>query len=147
MLHDIGRRAEPFRLQAFGLSDVGRVREANEDAFFVSEQQGLFIVSDGMGGARAGALASAITVQTLPLQVLAERLALTMGAPGAVPSEAAAGLVRAIAFINNTLLDRTRDHPEVKGLGATVVAGLRAEGGGLVLAHLGDSRAYLMRRG
>jgi serine/threonine protein phosphatase PrpC len=140
-------KAEPFRLRACGLSDVGRVREANEDAFSVSEQQGLFIVSDGMGGARAGALASAMTVQTLPLQVSAERLARNVGAPGAAHPEAAAGVVRAIGFINDTLLDKTRDHPEVKGLGATVVAGLYADDGVLVLAHLGDSRAYLLRRG
>ena len=45
------------------------------------------------------------------------------------------------------LLVKTRDHPEVKGLGATVVAGLYAGGGVLALAHLGDSRAYLMRGG
>jgi PPM family protein phosphatase len=141
------KEAEPPRLRACGLSDVGRVREVNEDAFFVSEQQGLFIVSDGMGGARAGALASAMTVHTLPLQVSAERLARNVSAPGSVPAEAAAGLVCAIGFINDTLLDKTRDQAEVKGLGATVVAGLYAEDGVLVLAHLGDSRAYLLRRG
>jgi serine/threonine protein phosphatase PrpC len=59
------------------------VREANEDAFYVSEEEGLFIVSDGMGGARAGSLASAMIVQALPLQVLAERLVRNVNAPDA----------------------------------------------------------------
>ena len=77
-------RAEPFRLRACGRSDPGRVREANEDAFYVSEEQGLFIVSDGMGGERAGSLASAMIVQTLPSQVLAERRARNADQPDVV---------------------------------------------------------------
>ena len=138
-------RAEPFRLRACGRSDPGCVREENEDAFYVSEEQGLFIVSDGMGGARAGSLASAMIVQTLPSQVLAERRVRNANQPDVV--HAAQGLIRAIGFANDLLLVKTRDHPEVKGLGATVVAGLYAGGGTLALAHLGDSRAYLMRGG
>jgi protein phosphatase len=137
--------AEPFRFRAYGLSDIGREREANEDAFFVSEQQGLFIVSDGMGGQQAGALASAMTVQALPLQVSAERMALDLGTLAAAPA-VAIGLVRAIGFVNDMVLDKTQGHPEVKGMGATVVAALYAGDGFLALAHLGDSRAYLMRR-
>lgn len=139
--------ADPFRLGACGLSDVGRVRETNEDAFSVSEQQGLFIVSDGIGGARAGSLASAMTVQALPLQISAERLARDVVTPVGAQSAVIGELVSAIGFVNDMLLDKTRDHPEVKGLGATVVVGLYAGDGVLALAHLGDSRAYLMRRG
>ncbi len=137
---------EPFRLRACGRSDPGCVREANEDAFYVSEEQGLFIVSDGMGGARAGSLASAMIVQALPLQVLTERLR-NVHAPDVAQTAVAEGLIRAIGFANELLVDKTRDHSEVKGLGATVVAGLYAGGGMLALAHLGDSRAYLMRGG
>jgi protein phosphatase len=123
------------------------VREGNEDAFYVSEEQGLFIVSDGMGGARAGSLASAMIVQALPLQVLAGRLVRNANAPDVAQAGVAEGLIRAIGFANDLVLGKTRDHPEVKGLGATVVAGLYAGGGMLALAHLGDSRAYLMRGG
>lgn len=137
---------EPFRLQADGLSDIGREREANEDAFFVSEQQTSFVVSDGMGGQQAGALASAMTVQALSLQVAAERMARDLATPAAAPA-VAIGLVRAIGFVNEIVLDKTQGHPEVKGMGATVVAALYAGDGFLALAHLGDSRAYLMRCG
>ena len=140
-------RAEPLQLRACGGSVPGCVREANEDAFYVSEEQGLFIVSDGMGGERAGSLASAMIVQTLASQVLAERRARNANLLDVSPAAVAEGLIRAIGFANDLLLAKTRDHPEVKGLGATVVAGLYAGGGVLALAHLGDSRAYLMRGG
>ena len=53
-------------LDCFGLTDRGRVRAENEDAFLVDREQGLFIVSDGMGGHNAGGLASKIVVTVLP---------------------------------------------------------------------------------
>ncbi|HPO14079.1 MAG TPA: protein phosphatase 2C domain-containing protein [Candidatus Hydrogenedentes bacterium] len=138
--------ADLFQLYAFGATDVGRRREANEDAFFVSEEQGLFIVSDGMGGAPAGDLASAAVVQTLPLQVAAKRMAWILGkAPD--PQNVGEGLVQAIGYVNDMLLEKTRGIPESEGLGATVVAGLYAGQGVLAVAHLGDSRAYLLRNG
>src|SRR5271157_4173347 len=99
-------RAEPFRLRACGRSDPGCVREANEDAFYVSEEQGLFIVSDGMGGARAGSLASAMIVQALPLQVLAERLVRDANAPDVALAAVAEGLIRAIGFANDLLVEK-----------------------------------------
>jgi protein phosphatase len=144
---NMSTKTDPIQLRAFGLTDVGCVREANEDAFSISEQHGLFIVSDGIGGSQAGALASAMTVQALPVQVSAEQFARNIGEQSEAQSAIAAGLVRAIGLVNDMLLDKTRDHPEVKGFGATVVTGLYAENGVLALAHLGDSRCYLMRDG
>jgi len=140
-------RPNSFRLKAFGMSDVGNVRDSNEDAFSVHEQQGLFIVSDGMGGARAGALASTMTVQALPLQFSEERLIHKVGRGIEAQLAVAHGLVRAIGLVNEMFLSKTREHPQVKGLGATVVAGLHLGNSTLFLANLGDSRAYLMRRG
>ena len=140
-------KPDMFRIRAFGLTDPGRVYEANEDAFFVSDQQGLFIVSDGMGGARAGALASSMTVHALPVQVSAEHLALKIKGPIENYKVIPDGLIRAIGFVNDLLLDKTRGYPEVKGLGATVVACLHTGNGVFILAHLGDSRAYLLRNG
>ena len=55
-----------LKLDCFGLTDCGRVRAENEDAFLVDREQGLFIVSDGMGGHNAGGLASKIVVTVLP---------------------------------------------------------------------------------
>ncbi len=143
---DVSDGGDRVALRASGLSDGGRVRSDNEDAFLVSEQQGLFIVSDGLGGQPAGALAAAMTVQTLPLQLSAARQA-RRGAEPEVAQSLADELVHAIASVNDIVLDGTRGHPEVRGLGATVVAALHASNDMLALAHLGDSRAYLMRRG
>ena len=140
-------RPDSFRLKAFGMSDVGNVRETNEDAFSVLEQQGLFIVSDGMGGARAGALASTMIVKALPVQISEERLTHKVGRGIEAQVAVANGLVRSIGLVNEMVLNKTREHPQVKGLGATVVAGLYLGKGTLFLANLGDSRAYLVRRG
>ena len=57
------------KLDCFGLTDCGGVRSENEDAFFMDPKQGLFIVSDGMGGGNAGGLASKIVVTVLPLLI------------------------------------------------------------------------------
>lgn len=132
-----------YDLRASGLSDRGLLREENEDAFFLSEDQGLYLVSDGMGGQKAGGLASQMVAQVLPLQVQAGSLTQSIG--GGVD---AAGrlLSSSIGIVNEMLLDKTRDLPEAQGLGATVTSLLKTDTG-LALAHLGDSRAYLMRRG
>lgn len=140
-------QVDHFELRAFGLSDTGCVRETNEDAFSISEQQGVFSVSDGMGGARAGALASAMTVQALPLQISKELSDRDTGAFDFAPAATADGVARSIVFVNNLLLDKTQNIPEVKGLCATVVVALYLKDGILTLAHLGDSRAYLLRQG
>lgn len=140
-------RKDQFRLQACGQSDSGCLRESNEDAFYVSEQQGLFIVSDGMGGGQGGSLASALIVRTLPLQLSAEGLGRNLNQADLGPPAVTDTLIRAISVTNDLLLDSTRTHPEVAGLGATVVVGLYAGSGVFALAHLGDSRAYLLRAG
>lgn len=134
-------------MRVFGLTDPGLIRDTNEDAFLVSEEQNLFIVSDGMGGTRAGGLASKMTVQTMPLQVSAESLARQVQAEDTIKQAYEDVLVNAIAFINDMLLDKTRDFPEVKGMGATIVAVFYLGNGAMALANLGDSRAYLMRDG
>jgi PPM family protein phosphatase len=99
--------ADPVRMTAVGLGDVGCVRETNEDAFSISEQQALFVVSDGMGGPQAGALAAAMTAKALPFQVSAERLAGGVGTP-ATAQVAADALVRAIACVNDTVPNTTQ---------------------------------------
>ena len=138
-------RIEQAPLYSFGLTDPGRSREQNEDAFFASDEQGLFVVSDGMGGQQAGALASAMTVQALPLMLPGISENRASGAEGISPVEVALGLVRAIERINKMLLEKTEGHPEVRGLGATVVSAMNAGEGILAIANLGDSRAYLLR--
>ncbi len=123
-------------------SDVGKVREENEDSLVVEAEVGLFLVSDGMGGHRGGALASKIVAEDLPVMI-ETRLAKLRGHS-----------VRAIrAMLKRTIAEQNRQlHMEgtseagYKGMGATVVVALLRDGRAYV-ANMGDSRMYLLRKG
>ncbi|MBI5368431.1 MAG: serine/threonine-protein phosphatase [Planctomycetes bacterium] len=141
------------RFLAAWASDRGRVREQNEDACLADAGFGLFVVADGMGGARAGAVASEAVTTRLP-QLLGQRLgAPGAGAPGARarggsgsgPSPALA-LRDGIIELSAGLRRDSRSNPELAGLGSTVVLAL-VRGDEVHVAHLGDSRAYWFHRG
>ena len=132
-------------------TDVGQVRDHNEDAVLVKEVgqgtiagddfNGLYIVSDGMGGAEAGEVASQIAIQTVAEQVEAA-WADSVGDDAAWETR----LRKAVEAANNKIVQYGQDHPESAGLGATIVAVLVwAER--LTLAWVGDSRVYLFERG
>ena len=132
-------RSQPL-LVAASVTDVGRVRDHNEDAFFVDAERGLFIVSDGMGGQNAGELASRMVVSVLP-QMIEGRLRRLSGSR-----------TRAIRYwlrreiVNLSQQLRTASAGEVgfKGMGATLVLALFGPER-VHIAHMGDSRAYLFR--
>ena len=123
-----------------GLSDKGRLRENNQDAWFADPRQGLFIVSDGMGGHAGGEVASNIVVQALPPLLDYKFQDLTK--PTA--TDAAHLLVAAIRELSEQVLTESRNHPTLAGMGATLVLCL-VMGQQVVIGHLGDSRAYLLR--
>lgn len=124
------------RLEAWGMSDPGLVRQNNEDNFLLEEELGLAIVADGMGGASCGEVASEVTVKTV-----ADYL---RHPPIAWPP--AQLLEEAIQEANRCVLDRAGQDPECKGMGSTIVAALWKLPR-LVIANVGDSRAYLWRAG
>ncbi len=148
-------------VEVYALSDVGRTREHNEDAFLVSdlakgqpidfdtpvqERVGarglLFMVADGMGGAAAGELASATAVDVV-LRTLREQWT---GAQVAKTDEFVSALERATQTANSVIYRYATEHPEVRGMGTTAtIAGLLSDT--LYLAQVGDSRAYLVRDG
>ena len=125
----------PFlELQPFGVTDTGRVRQNNEDALLVGEgeDETLFVVADGIGGFEAGEVASSLAVDVLKnLQ----------------PDES---FKAAIAEANRRIVAAGRGDEKLSGMGTTVVAirfgGTQREPVAEV-AHVGDSRAYLMRGG
>lgn len=116
----------------FAKTDRGRLRSKNEDALLARPDAGLFVVADGMGGHAAGEVASALAVETL------ERLA------GRDPDTAT--LADAIRDANAAIIGRTRENHELEGMGTTCTA-LLLRRDGYTIAHVGDSRAYLMRDG
>ncbi|MFV0284806.1 MAG: PP2C family protein-serine/threonine phosphatase [Demequina sp.] len=115
-------------------SDVGLVRANNQDSAFAGPH--LLVVADGMGGAAGGDIASSIAVG---------RLAALDGESHG-PDEALDELKDAIAQAHAEIVQRAANDPELSGLGTTVTALLRA-GSTLSMAHIGDSRAYLLRDG
>jgi serine/threonine protein phosphatase PrpC len=111
-------------------SDLGRQRQGNEDNLFVRVP--LFVVADGMGGAQAGEVASEMAVESF-----------TSGLPDGAPAE---GLVEIIKNANRAIHDRSRTEAQTAGMGTTVTAAYVGEQE-VTIAHVGDSRAYLLREG
>ena len=129
-------------MHAAALSDIGKVRVTNEDAFALLPEQGLFIVADGLGGHRAGATASKIVVSVLPEMVKQRRAAVQDDETTTISQ-----LLRdTIAELSLTLREHAASEPGLAGMGATVVVAC-VQGAQAFIAHMGDSRAYLYRQG
>lgn len=138
-----------LELEIFGRSDIGRVREANEDNFLCLDLGAeatpppafpwLLAVADGIGGHTGGAVASDLAVRTLKEEVLA-----------ALQGEPAAGLEtvleRAFQQANRKVFETAAGLPNSAGMGTTLVA-LLAGPERAVVSNVGDSRAYLFRDG
>lgn len=122
--------------RACARTDAGRVRRRDEDAFLIDESNAVFAVADGVGGHRAGEIASQIAVQTLARVVTGARRGLTFSP--------ASALTMAFSQANEEISLYAVAQPEAFGLATTLVAFLGLSGSAVV-AHLGDSRAYLLR--
>jgi len=137
-------------LHAFGLTDVGRKRKHNEDAYLVDPERGLFVVADGMGGHAAGEVASRITVESMQEFIASSDDATDsswpFGQAGSRTPTAGTRLTTAVEKANEKVMRAVASRPELKGMGTTVVAVL-IDGERATLVHVGDSRAYLYRDG
>jgi PPM family protein phosphatase len=132
-----------------GVTNVGRVRTNNEDCFRIVEPLNLFVLSDGMGGEAHGEIASALAVATVVehCQETENDPAMTIfGDMPAIWSEKTKRLASAVHLANKSIYDSAQAHPEQRGMGATVTAAW-IDGTRLSIAHVGDSRAYLLRSG
>ncbi len=137
------------RIDAFGLTDVGKKRKHNEDAYALDPAEGFFVVADGMGGHAAGEVAAKITVETIGEFIAATRQKEEATWPFKYNHELhfnSNRLAVAIEKANERVMAAVAAQPWLKGMGTTVVAGLLNEKI-LSLAHVGDSRAYLFRDG
>jgi serine/threonine protein phosphatase PrpC len=140
---------EFVQIASSGLTDVGRVRTNNEDSFRVVEPLSLFILSDGMGGEAHGEIASAMAVETVS-EYLAK--------PNEDSGETLHGevtdnfslktrrLKNAIHLANLKIYQSAQKNPEQRGMGATITV-VWVDDAKLSVAHVGDSRAYLLRSG
>ena len=117
-------------LEAFGLSDPGCVRPNNEDCYLLAPEDGLYIVADGMGGAQAGERAAKLAVDTV-----ADFMRTS-------PRRDAEALAEAFQEANNRVMKAASDDVDLEGMGTTLVAALES-GGEILIASVGDSRAYI----
>ncbi|MDD4334373.1 MAG: Stp1/IreP family PP2C-type Ser/Thr phosphatase [Desulfotomaculaceae bacterium] len=117
------------------ITDTGLVRDLNEDSYCISPENSFFAVADGMGGHRAGEVASQMALQLLK-QALDRRLK-----GGEKPDRA---LVDSIKEANGAICRLSAGKPEWQGMGTTVTACLKRNGE-ILIGQVGDSRAYLLR--
>lgn len=115
-------------------SDVGLVRSNNQDSAYAGPN--LLVVADGMGGHAGGDVASALTIAAL----------VGLDRPDHSSDQSMSELERSIDRARQDLVDATTANPDLAGMGTTVTALLKS-GNTLAMAHLGDSRAYLLRDG
>jgi PPM family protein phosphatase len=121
------------RIAAYGRSDIGQRRTSNEDALLLRET--VFAVADGMGGHLAGEVASAAAL---------EPIAALDGTLFSSASQAAEALTAAVTEANAHVVALASDNPQFRGMGTTLTA-ILIEGIRIHVAHVGDSRAYLLR--
>lgn len=126
-------------LKTFSLTDIGRKRAVNQDYIFTSEKpvgglKSLFIVADGMGGHKAGDMASKLTVETMLTQIA-----------GAGEEREESILAQAIGEANTAIRKKAASDVRYEGMGTTVVAAA-IDGNRMVVANVGDSRLYVVGR-
>ena len=140
-------------VEVAGKTDVGCVRANNEDNFGYDSRYGIFVVCDGMGGQAAGEVASKMGVDILldyfrneisPVDTHAGNGIFKLSGPAG--SHSAKSLANAIQLANRTIFQAGQAQQARQGMGSTIVAAL-VRGNSLAIAHVGDSRIYLVRQG
>lgn len=124
-------------LKAAAATDVGLRRKGNEDRYALSPELGFYLVADGMGGHTAGQVAS---------ELAADASVRALEALQGAASSLSERLRAAVTSANRTIFQTAQQQPEYAGMGTTVVA-ILSDGNRAALAHVGDSRAYLVRSG
>jgi len=166
--HPVVRHARhALTVKAFGVTDTGRVRPTNEDQFlcaeltkamriwqtslpekkaqFGEERGHLFLVADGMGGARAGELASALAVAAIE-QFTLNTFKWFFDANGPETQRVLAQFQTAVRQADARILEESTEHPELRGMGTTMTMAFQLDAQ-LCIVHVGDSRAYLYAEG
>ncbi|MGH8399078.1 MAG: Stp1/IreP family PP2C-type Ser/Thr phosphatase [Gammaproteobacteria bacterium] len=136
------------KLDFVGCTDQGMVRPNNEDAILTDLETGLVVVADGMGGYKAGEVASGIALEVIQEFVTdgLKDARKRVGASDSGYSHESALLRNAIVRANEVIHDTAKSQPQCEGMGTTVVAALFYDNR-VSITHVGDSRAYRLRHG
>jgi serine/threonine protein phosphatase PrpC len=138
-----------MELSFWAATDVGKKRESNEDNFLVDKKLQLFVVADGMGGHASGEVASQLAVHEFRNAVDASRDTVERyaKADAAVrPQDVLTLLENAVQAAGHAVFEKAQAEPEKRGMGTTASALLIAGDRGFI-AHVGDSRIYMLRAG
>jgi PPM family protein phosphatase len=136
-----------MRVTSCGMTDVGVKRTNNEDNYLINEELQLFVVCDGMGGHVGGEFASAIAVNTVEEVISAMEFQPSSPSEPADPADVLREKLRyAVRLAGKRIYEKALEEPEYKGMGTTCLA-LLVAAGNAYLAHVGDSRGYLVREG
>ncbi len=138
-----------MRIQVGARTDLGRVRSNNEDSFKLVPELDLFILSDGMGGEAHGEVASHLAVESIAAhcQESGQKPDVPyLVSPRQDLNEKTNRLASAVQLANKMIYESAQKHPAQRGMGATVVA-IWINDQRLSVAHVGDSRVYLLRSG
>jgi protein phosphatase len=138
-----------MRILAWGSTDVGMKRDHNEDSYLIREDLGLCVVADGMGGHAGGEMASSIAVKTIEEGILASKQLIDPNVThdGAIERSPVAKLISdCVRKACNNIYKKAQERRELQGMGTTTISVL-FHGRHAFIAHVGDSRAYLMRDG
>lgn len=136
-----------MKIEAYGLSDVGKKRSRNEDSFLVNDELNLYVVADGMGGHSGGEFASRLAVSTMDevLQTInSDPDATVISGVNSEETEFGDRLKYAIEVAGQKIFDQSLYDPELKGMGTTITTVL-IDGDVAYIANVGDSRVYLAR--
>jgi len=133
-------------LEVVRLTDVGQRRDHNEDAVASDVETGLVVLADGMGGYKAGEVASEIAVLTIVAELKESMLNLDPGQIDAASGMQAESLLvkEAVAKANHSIYEVSQSQPQCAGMGTTLVVGLFTNNK-IIVGHIGDSRMYLLR--
>ena len=134
-----------FTISSVGSTDIGLVRSTNQDSYLCDSKRGLFIVADGMGGHAGGEIASALAVVNVRAY-LDSKLVPYLQEPKVNIGAAAAIVAESINYASMRIYERALEEPNLKGMGTTATVA-RLVGNSLLIAHVGDSRLYLIRCG
>jgi PPM family protein phosphatase len=131
-------------VESAGISDVGKKRSSNEDRIFIDDNQGLYLVADGMGGHQAGEVASTLVVETMR-EFLGRSESFDADAPSRGNLSARAHrLIEGIEWSNRVVHQTSTEDDRYRGMGSTLAAVYFAEDT-LIAANVGDSPIYLVR--
>lgn len=121
-----------------GATDIGKIRENNEDCFLIDKENQFFIISDGMGGHNAGEVASSTATKTVAAHFSQRLMTEIRDHDERIRDE----IINSIQKAHSKLHEMASRHPDYKGMGCTIVVSWVIDGF-LHIAHIGDSRAYL----